>query len=203
MPALTQALDDRPTPLDVLHLQSGAHSRYFINGTSPGITAMVAARVNAWRHRNVGTFLGAALRELVNYTLQRAGVSLDGQRWREGFFTMVVVANGTHFAKGMRIAPSASAADGLADISVVEATSKALLLAWLPRIYVMPRHPAGEYFCDACTRGARRSVCPKQSLWLDRYGLWHRGDADGWRAGYRNQRRRHALLGRWSGLLCP
>jgi diacylglycerol kinase (ATP) len=136
MHALTQALDDRPTPLDVLYLQSGTHSRYFINETSLGITAMVAARVNALRHRNAGTFLGAALRELVNYQPQWARISLDGQHWREGFFTMVVVANGTHFAKGMHIAPTAHAADGMADIVVVEATSRALLLAWLPSIYL-------------------------------------------------------------------
>lgn len=161
MHALTQALDDRPTPLDVLHLQSVTHSRYFINETSLGITAMVAARVNALRHRSTGAFLGAALRELVNYTPKWARVSLDGQRWREGYFTMVVVANGSHFAKGMRIAPMANAADGMADIIIVEATSRALLLAWLPTIY-LGKHLKAPFVHCARARSIDIDTGPEQ-----------------------------------------
>ncbi|GAA4029196.1 diacylglycerol/lipid kinase family protein [Actimicrobium antarcticum] len=134
--ALTRALDAPPGCLDVLRLQSGQQSRYFLNEASLGITAMVAARVNALSHRNAGTFLGAALRELVTYKPKWARIHLDGKLWREGFFYMVVVANCTHFGRGMRIAPTADAADGYADIVVVENASRALLLAWLPSIYL-------------------------------------------------------------------
>ncbi len=134
--ALTQALDARAGHLDVLRLHCGAQSRYFINETSIGMTAMVAARVNALKQRHAGTFLAAALRELIDYKPKWARICLDGQLWREGFFIMVVVANSTHFGKGMCIAPRADAADGQADIVVVEAVSKARLLAWMPAIYL-------------------------------------------------------------------
>jgi diacylglycerol kinase (ATP) len=136
MHALTQALDAPAGRLDVLRLQCGERERYFINEASLGITAMVAGRVNALAHRNAGTFLGAALRELVQYKPKWACIRLDGQPWREGYFYMVVVANGTHFAKGMCIAPMADPGDGQADIIVVEAAPRALLLAWLPSIYL-------------------------------------------------------------------
>ncbi len=134
--ALTQALEARAGHLDVLRLRCGAQSRYFINETSIGMTAMVAERVNALTHRNTGSFLVAALRELIDYKPKWARICLDGQLWREGFFSMVVVANSTHFGKGMCIAPRADATDGQADIVVVEAASRAKLLAWLPAIYL-------------------------------------------------------------------
>jgi diacylglycerol kinase (ATP) len=142
--ALTQALEAPAGHLDVLRLHSGTQSRHFINETSIGMTAMVAARVNALAHRHAGTFLFAALRELIHYKPKWARICLDGQLWREGFFTMVVVANSSHFAKGMCIAPGADAADGRADVVVIEAVPKVQLLAWLPTIY-LGRHLSAPF----------------------------------------------------------
>lgn len=133
--ALTQALEATPSRLDALRLHAGGQSRYFINEVSLGITSMVAARVNTLARRNTASFLIAALRELVSFQPQWARIHLDGKPWREGNFHMVVVANGSHFGKGMRIAPMADPGDGQADVVVVEAAPKAQLLAWLPSIY--------------------------------------------------------------------
>lgn len=134
--ALAQALEATPSHLDVLRLHAGGQSRYFINEVSLGITAMVAARVNTLARRNTATFLTAALRELVSFQPQWARIHLDGRPWREAYFYMIVVANGSHFGKGMRIAPMADPRDGQADVIVVEAAPKAQVLAWLPSIYL-------------------------------------------------------------------
>jgi diacylglycerol kinase (ATP) len=147
--ALAQALEATPTRLDALQLQAGGRSRYFINEASLGITARVATRVNAQTRRNTATFLGAALREIVHYRPQWARIVLDGKPWREGYFYMIVAANGSHFAKGMRVAPLADPRDGRADVIVVDAVSKAMLLAWLPSIY-LGKHLAAPFV--HCTR---------------------------------------------------
>lgn len=133
--ALAQALEARPAHLDMLRLDAQGQCRYFINEVSLGITTRVAARVNALKRRNTASFLTAALQELVHYQPQWARIHIDGKPWRQGYFYMAVVANGSHFAKGMRIAPMADPGDGFADVIVVEAAAKALVLAWLPSIY--------------------------------------------------------------------
>lgn len=142
--ALAEALEAEPAPLDALRLQAGGETRYYANEVSLGITSMVAARVNALTRRNTATFLTAALRELATYRPRRIRIRLDGNLWREGCFYMVVVANGSRFAKGMRIAPMADPRDGLADVVVVEAAPKAQLLTWLPTIY-FGRHIAAPF----------------------------------------------------------
>jgi diacylglycerol kinase (ATP) len=137
-------LEATPSHLDALRLQCGGQSRYFINEVSLGITSNVAARVNTLTRRNTASFLTAALRELVSFRPQWARIHLDGKPWREGHFYMVVVANGSHFGKGMRIAPMADPRDGQADVVVVEAAPKVQLLAWLPSIY-LGRHVAAPF----------------------------------------------------------
>jgi diacylglycerol kinase (ATP) len=149
--ALEQALEAAPVRLDALHLQAGAQSRYFINEASLGLTTKVAARVNALPRRNALTYLSASLRELASYRPQWARIHLDGSLWREGYFYLVVVANGSYFAKGMQIAPPADPADGLADVIAVEVANKAVVLAWLPTIYI-GKHLAAPFVHSARAR---------------------------------------------------
>lgn len=149
--ALAQALEAAPGPLDALRLEGDGQIRHFVNEASLGLTTLVAARVNAIARRNTATFLTAALRELAGYRPLWARIRLEGELWREGRFHLVVIANGSYFAKGMRIAPRAHPADGLADVIAVEAAPKALLLAWLPSVY-LGRHLAAPFVHSARAR---------------------------------------------------
>jgi diacylglycerol kinase (ATP) len=149
--ALAQALEATPSRLDALRLRANGQSRYFINEASLGLTTCVAARVNAMPTRNTLTFLSAAVRELATFRPVWARIDLDGRPWREGRFYLVVVANGSRFAKGMRIAPAADPGDGQADVVVVEAAPKAQVLAWLPTVYV-GRHLAAPFIHAARAR---------------------------------------------------
>jgi len=134
--ALAQALEAPASRLDALRLCSGRQTRYFINIASLGISAPVAARVNALSKRNTATYLVAALRTLLRYRPQWARIRIDGRLWREGRYYLIVVANGSCFAKGMRIAPHADPLDGKADIIAIEAAPTPLVLAWLPTVYL-------------------------------------------------------------------
>ena len=142
--ALEQALEGAPARLDALRLTAGGQTRYFINEASIGLSARVAARVNALAKRNTLTFLSGALRELARYEPRWARIRLDGKVWWEGRYYVAVVANGSHFGKGMRIAPQADPSDGLADVIVAEAAPKALTLAWLPSLY-LGKHLAAPF----------------------------------------------------------
>jgi diacylglycerol kinase (ATP) len=142
--ALALALEGVPSRLDVLRLDAGGQRRYFIVEASLGVTTLVAARVNALARRNTWTFLTAALRELASYRPQWARIHLDGKPWREGYFYLIVVANCSHFAKGMRIAPMADPTDGWADVVVAEAAPTAQVLLWMPTIY-LGKHLAAPF----------------------------------------------------------
>ncbi|HEY8554724.1 MAG TPA: YegS/Rv2252/BmrU family lipid kinase [Burkholderiales bacterium] len=142
--ALEQALEAAPGRIDALRLTAGGRTRYFVNEASIGISARVAARVNTLAKRSTLTFLGGALRELARYEPRWARIRLDGKVWWEGRYYVAVIANGSHFGKGMRIAPLADPSDGLADVVVAEAAPKTVALAWLPTLY-FGRHLAAPF----------------------------------------------------------
>jgi diacylglycerol kinase (ATP) len=60
---------------------------------------------------------------------------VDGAPDRSLAATGVMLANGPTCGGGMRIAPGAHAADGLLDLVVLGALSRAALLRWLPTVY--------------------------------------------------------------------
>lgn len=76
----------------------------------------------------------AAVRALLTYAPARYLLSVDGEE-RELEAATVVVANSAYYGKGMRIAPPASVTDGLLDVVVIEAASKAALVRSLPKVY--------------------------------------------------------------------
>lgn len=142
--ALAQALESQPEPLDALRLHAHGQTRFFVNVSSLGLSAPVATRVNALKRRNTVTYLAAALQGLLSHRPQWARIHLDGKPWREGYFFLIVIANGSCFAKGMRIAPGADPRDGQADIIAIEVAAKARVLLWLPSVY-LGRHLAAPF----------------------------------------------------------
>ncbi|NUR06590.1 MAG: diacylglycerol kinase family lipid kinase, partial [Nocardioidaceae bacterium] len=76
----------------------------------------------------------AALRSVLTFAPTRFTVDVDGERFEEDAFT-VVVANSGYYGAGMRIAPEASLTDGLLDVVLVRAASRLRLARNLPRLY--------------------------------------------------------------------
>jgi YegS/Rv2252/BmrU family lipid kinase len=114
-------------------------TRHFVNVADCGIGGEVAARVNRSHHKGEGllgtaVFLRISLATLLTYRNREVTLNLDGEEIHRRV-QQVVVANGRYFGGGMHIAPGAEPDDGLFDVVIVRALSKAASLAAVPRLY--------------------------------------------------------------------
>lgn len=133
--ALARALGVMPRPHDVLRLTQGHEQRWVVNIGSVGLSGIVAGEVNRLSKRWAGTYLWTALKVLSRFRPVPVRVYLDGELWYEGDTILTAVANGTAFARGMRIAPHARSDDGLADVVLVEGAPLWRVLPYVPRLY--------------------------------------------------------------------
>lgn len=76
----------------------------------------------------------AAVRSILECRPSTYDVVVDGETRTFDAFT-VVVANSGYYGSGMHIAPGASLDDGLLDVVVVEAASRARLIRAIPKLY--------------------------------------------------------------------
>ena len=100
-----------------------------------GVDARAADIVGRWR-RLPGPlhYPVAAVRALATYRPACYRLVVDGVAHDLEAAT-VVIANSAYYGQGMRIAPAASLADGLLDVVVVGAASRAALVRALPSLY--------------------------------------------------------------------
>ncbi len=97
------------------------------------------AEANRWANtvqRLSGTtlYIAAVLRTLAVYKPHPFRLSVDGEE-REMRAWLVAVGNGPAYAGGMRVTPNARLDDGLLDVTVVGAVSKAEFLLNFPKIF--------------------------------------------------------------------
>ncbi len=125
-----------PTPTDIgLVTWDTGRREHFLNIASGGVSGEVDRRVNNVKRRRRWTFLSATVASILSYVPTPVKVMLDGATWYEGESWLVVVANGTTFGHGMRIAPNAQIDDGLFDVLLIEKASKLKMLKALRRVY--------------------------------------------------------------------
>ena len=132
--------DGAPRHVDVgrIDFDDGSH-RHFINIADCGIGGEVVARVNRNRHKGGGVrgsavFFWESMAALVTFAGREVRVTLDGEEM-ERAVQSVVVANGRYFGGGMRIAPDALLDDGLFDVVIVAAMSRARAITSMPSLY--------------------------------------------------------------------
>jgi diacylglycerol kinase (ATP) len=108
-----------------------------VNEASAGVSADVVERVNRGRKPLGGrvAFALAAVRGLLRYRSPELRVRLDGEPLYQGRSPLVVAANGRYFGGGIPVAPGARPDDGLFDVVLVGALSRARLLRELPALY--------------------------------------------------------------------
>jgi YegS/Rv2252/BmrU family lipid kinase len=128
--------------------------RYFVSAAGAGFDAVVARRAVSRSGSGTLPYLRAILESLVAHRACPAALEVDDGAMLAGPLTTAVVANGAYFGGGMKIAPSADAADGLLDLVVVGDLGRAELLRWLPALY-RGRHLASS---KVTTRRVRRVV---------------------------------------------
>lgn len=107
-------------------------------------------------------YLGATLRALARYRPPRFRIEHDRGVF-EGRAWMACVANTPCFGGGMKISPRSDPCDGMLELIVVRAVSRAALLGVLPRVYRGGHlgHPA---VLAIPTRGARIATDPAEPL---------------------------------------
>ncbi len=157
----------------VQFVERGGESRTtcFINEASFGLSGLTVDWMNRYG-RKLGPRLGFALaagQSVLRYPTPDLVVLVDGEEVHSGSTPMVVVANGSFFGGGMKVAPDASLDDGLFDVVIVGALSRSRLLANFPALYrgTHTTHPAVSIY-----RGSRVQVLPKEdsSVLLDADG---------------------------------
>ncbi|WP_435747962.1 diacylglycerol/lipid kinase family protein [Nocardioides sp. SYSU DS0663] len=113
----------------------GAATREVAGSVYAGVDARAAQVVDGvgWLPRRL-QYPYAAVRSLLGYSPARYRLRVDDVEHEVDAAT-VVVANSAYYGKGMKIAPAASVSDGLLDVVVIEAASKAALVRSLPKVY--------------------------------------------------------------------
>lgn len=160
-----------PTDLGLITYEDTGQREYFLNIASAGLGGEVDRRVNRAKVRRPWTFLGATIAAILGYQAQPLTIQLDGVDWFEGKALVAVVANGTTFGHGMKIAPHAQTDDGLFDVVLVKNASKLETLMTLWKVYDGSHlsHPAVQF-----GRGRRVTISSPSALPLDLDGEYTR-----------------------------
>jgi YegS/Rv2252/BmrU family lipid kinase len=134
--AVAIALHGAARTIDLGRVTTTAGERWFANVGSVGMSGAVAARANAMSKRLGGrvTFFYALAREFVGWRNTEVVVTVDGGE-RRGAMHDVVVANGRWHGGGMKLAPDASAEDGLFDVVLIGDVSKLDFVTTAPKLY--------------------------------------------------------------------
>jgi YegS/Rv2252/BmrU family lipid kinase len=134
---LSAALSSRPRRLDAGLVEYKQGRRYFLNIAALGLAGDVALRVQASGKPFGGTltYLLQSLAALATARPKPMDFVVDGVEMLRADCHLAVLANTSTFGGGMRVAPTASAEDGLLDMVTVGALSRPQLLRRFPSIY--------------------------------------------------------------------
>lgn len=122
-------------PLDIGVIESEAGIDHFLNIASVGMSSRAVERVEAAKRRRRWTFLQATVATILELPTHPLTIIIDDQLWYDGRTSLLVVANGTTFGHGLKIAPNARMDDGLLDVLVVRDVSRWTVLAALKSVY--------------------------------------------------------------------
>jgi diacylglycerol kinase (ATP) len=129
-------LSGTPTSTDLLCLRlADRPARVVAGSVYCGVDAVAGAIVDKvrWMPDRL-QYPYAAVHSLATYKPIEARVVVDDTTY-DFCAATVVVANSAYYGSGMKVAPSASVADGLLDVVVIEAASRRSLIRALPKVY--------------------------------------------------------------------
>jgi diacylglycerol kinase (ATP) len=124
------------TTIDAVRVRTDEVDRCFVNIAGAGFDSEVNETANAMTVNlgGTGTYVAALLKTLSRFTPARYELTVD-ERTSTVEAMLVVVGNGPSYGGGMKVLPHASIADGVLDVCVVEALSKAAFLRAFPRVF--------------------------------------------------------------------
>lgn len=100
---------------------STIENKYFVNVAGAGFDTEVIHYTERFKKRFSGqaAYILGILRSLFAYKCKRMRITMDGVTVEKNVF-LIAIANGYTYAGGMKVAPNASAFDGLFDVTLFE-----------------------------------------------------------------------------------
>ena len=122
--------------VDAVKVTAGAQVRHYVNIAGAGFDSEVNEAANAMSVNlgGTGTYVAAVLTTLRRFAPARYEIDVDGEHLSLEAM-LVVVGNGRSYGGGMKVFPHASITDGVLDVCVVHALSKAAFLRAFPRVF--------------------------------------------------------------------
>jgi len=156
--------------LSCVGLGGEPRERWFLNITSFGMSG----EAMLWLHeqgrrgkRGPLSYVESGLRGVMSYRARPVRVTVDGQLVHRDALLLGAVANGSYFGAGMHVAPDARPDDGVFDVVLAGAMSKAQAL-WL-----FPKLLKGRHLGDPrvqVTRGRLVELASEHAIWLEADG---------------------------------
>lgn len=135
-PAVRLLANPKVERVDLVRVRCGDVDRFFANVAGAGFDSEVNETANAMPVKlgGTGTYLAALVKTLSRFTPARYDIAVDGEPLSLDAM-LVVVGSGIAYGGGMRVLPDASIVDGVMDICIVEALSKAAFLRAFPSVF--------------------------------------------------------------------
>ena len=166
--ALTHALTNSMTPVDVGLLTMNGRDTPFLSSCTSGFDSAVALRAlkgPSWL-RGMPRYLLATLRELVHLRLWQLTVHINGKPLRSGAALFISVLNTPTFGSGIPAVPHASIVDGALDLLIAGRFNRITALSMLPSL-LMGRHLSDARIYTATFRELAIHAVPPVPMAVD------------------------------------
>jgi diacylglycerol kinase (ATP) len=122
--------------VDAVKVTAGAQVRHYVNVAGAGFDSEVNETANAMSVNlgGTGTYVAAVLSTLRRFVPARYEIAVDDETLSLDAM-LVIVGNSRSYGGGMKVFPHASITDGLIDVCIVHALSKAAFLRAFPRVF--------------------------------------------------------------------
>ena len=142
--AVSLMADPKIHKIDVVRVTMGNVVRHFVNVAGAGFDSEVNETANAMKMNlgGTGTYVAAVVKTLARFSPAHYDIGIDDLELSLDAM-LTVVGSGISYGGGMKVLPAASMDDGVLDVCIVEALSKAAFLRAFPRVFTgsHTKHP--------------------------------------------------------------
>jgi diacylglycerol kinase (ATP) len=134
--AVKLLVEPKIVPIDVVKLSCGPQVDHYVNIAGAGFDSDVNETANGMSVRlgNTGTYIAAVMKTLPEFQPARFVITVDDEQLDLAAM-LVVVGNAPAYGGGMRVLPGAIVNDGLLNVCIVTAISRAGFLRAFPRVF--------------------------------------------------------------------
>jgi diacylglycerol kinase (ATP) len=127
------AVEGRARPLDAIAAWTRSRSYLAVEGVSVGFHALARSGYHGKNSTDTSAAIRAGVAAVASFRPFAVCLTLDGESEIVPI-SQLFVTNTPLFGPGLRVAPSADAGDGLLEVTVIEARSRASLLRLVPHL---------------------------------------------------------------------